>query len=1697
MKRWSQFFKQAGLDRTAWQALLLYLVVILLGLILIERIVDRHLNPELWTDLQWIYGIGVIILTAVIILWLNWRQMQSLRRSQARYHQLFEKAADALLIFDRAGRISDANTASSELTGRTVAELRQLNITDLLAARVTAPFDAQELAVERRGTIEWQIQRSDGTVRDNEVKIQQFGSDQFTALLHDITTRHRLEAALQESEAQLRALIGAMSDVIMVLDADGRFSRIEPTSSETLNQAHRQLLGLTVEQVMPPEFAAQSRAAMQRAQRDHTPVSLEYFQPFNNRPIWFLTTISALPAGQTLWVSRDVSEAKQHEQELAAIASLSTALRFVTSQTAVLADTVQQVRQWINVDAVALGVIDDFARQITLKAAYGAWEKWLGEALPLDRGLAAVIFQNRQTVAFDDVSTVPLVQRTDLLNEIHAFMAAPLQTEQTPLGILAVGRAQPFAPQEVRLLTALSDIAAAAVQRVIAQKHAEQRAERLAILNTSGHLLVESLSLPQVMEQLAVALLQLYPDMLALMVSRYDPAQKVMTCVYGWENGEVLDVSQLPALPLEPLGRGVQSECIHRQEVIIVDDLPARLQRAQANIILGQEPLSAIYAPLLIKKDIIGVVQVQSSAYHRFTDEDAQVLSLLASTAAVAIQNARLFEAERWQRTRAETLAQLAAHLNAQLDLEVVLKTIVTETARALQAPAASVYLYDETQDALVFAHGYGLPEDYGPRTTPMPRALALSYFNTADSWTVIPDIQQMTELPDAELYADAQLRTIVTVPIWRNGRIMGALNVKTLIEPRTFTTAELSLLAACGAQSAIAIENARLVEAERHQREVAEVLRGSVTAISSTLQREEVLDQILANTARLVPNDASSILVIEQDIARVVRWQGFLPSAANVFHLRFPLAQTANLRRMVETGQPLVISDTGADPEWIDVLESTWIKSFAGAPLRAGDRTLGMLTVNSKTPYRYTQADAERLVILADSAAIALDKAQLFDQAQQRVKELTALYDSSVAITATLDPATTLHVIAQRLVEVANATSSSVFELDWEKGTGTVLAEYWSEDATDGEKEMDLGVVHDLTDVPNLLAALRQAKPYITRFSEPDPDRHISPNNAEEMQKIGIKSGLRVPMIFSGQVRSYAAVWDSRTERQWTEAEIRLCQTLANQAAIALENARLFEAERKQLRLAQTLRDVGALLTASMSLDEVFDRLFDLLSHVINYDSVAIQLLQNDHIIFAAGRGFADISRVQEIVEVALGGTVEARWGQPHQRVLTIPDTHNDPNWKPVPSSETIRSWIGAALRVKGRLLGVLNVDSHTPNAYDAAAGETVAAFANQAAIALENAQLHEAVRRYAEDLESRVVERTAELERERNRITVILDAAGDGIMLTDLHGRIVYANPALEHLTGYTAAEILGRNSRLWQSGYTPMSLYEKMWRAITHGKIWQGELINRRKDGQEYNAALTIAPVFDTDGQVSGYVGVQRDISQQKELDRLKDEFVSNVSHELRTPIANVKLYINLLTRGKPEKYDDYLQTLRREAGRLEKLIEDLLDLSRLDLNTTTLILEPTDVNQLAAQLTADRTELAARKNLLIDYRAEGNIPYAQADAALLSQVISNLLTNAINYTPPGGVITVTTAARQRDDQLWVTITVQDTGPGIAAADLPHLFARFFRGEAGRKSGAPGTGLGLAISAQIMQKLGGHITVDGQPGEETAFTTWLKPA
>lgn len=227
--------------------------------------------------------------------------------------------------------------------------------------------------------------------------------------------------------------------------------------------------------------------------------------------------------------------------------------------------------------------------------------------------------------------------------------------------------------------------------------------------------------------------------------------------------------------------------------------------------------------------------------------------------------------------------------------------------------------------------------------------------------------------------------------------------------------------------------------------------------------------------------------------------------------------------------------------------------------------------------------------------------------------------------------------------------------------------------------------------------------------------------------------------------------------------------------------------------------------------------------------------------------------------------------------------------------------------------------------------------------------------------------------------------------------------------------------------------------------------------------------------------------------QEADRIKSHFVSEMNHELRTPLMNITLYLDILASGRPDKRDHALEIMRRETARLHQLIEDVLDISRLDLHRLQVEPESVYLDRLVEDLLADRAALLERSPVKVHFAANDSLPPVQADPNLMGRVLTNLLDNALNYSRQG-VVRIRSRREERENRHWQVLSIADNGPGIAPEDLPQIFERFYRGQAARESGAPGTGLGLAICQEIVDRHGGYITVDSKPGAGSTFSIWL---
>ena len=350
------------------------------------------------------------------------------------------------------------------------------------------------------------------------------------------------------------------------------------------------------------------------------------------------------------------------------------------------------------------------------------------------------------------------------------------------------------------------------------------------------------------------------------------------------------------------------------------------------------------------------------------------------------------------------------------------------------------------------------------------------------------------------------------------------------------------------------------------------------------------------------------------------------------------------------------------------------------------------------------------------------------------------------------------------------------------------------------------------------------------------------------------------------------------------------------------------------------------------------------------------------------------------------------------------------------------------------------------------------------------------------------------------------------DLVLVLDAQNRFVDINPAAQEVLTVKNGDAIGQPAADILPGWQhllPLLETEKE-------NLAEVEVIY---DGKPYYLAIKITPLYGNDEVLNGRLIVARDITSMKQaeqklqdhaaqlevtneelraLSELKDEFVANVSHELRTPLANLKLYHDLLLR-KPARLPVYTGILQRETKRLELIIEDLLALSRLDREDDVIRSEETDINALVQTLVQDRQRLAEQEDVILQFKLETSLPLVMVDSSMITQALSILLTNAVNYTPARGEILVYTQMKQTQAQTWVGFCVQDTGYGITADEKAQLFTRFFRGEASKYTGSAGTGLGLAIAKEIVDQHHGEIEIqsNGISGEGTAVTIWLAVA
>jgi PAS domain S-box-containing protein len=593
------------------------------------------------------------------------------------------------------------------------------------------------------------------------------------------------------------------------------------------------------------------------------------------------------------------------------------------------------------------------------------------------------------------------------------------------------------------------------------------------------------------------------------------------------------------------------------------------------------------------------------------------------------------------------------------------------------------------------------------------------------------------------------------------------------------------------------------------------------------------------------------------------------------------------------------------------------------------------------------------------------------------------------------------------------------------------------------------------------------------------------------------IRAELDVPIKIGDELLGVLGI-QSRNIDTFSENDIIVLETLADQVAIAIHNARLFAAESDQRSFAQALAESAASLNSTLDINEVLNRILETIGRVLPHDAKTIMLTQNGIARVVSHTGFQERGLAAETSQIKLvvADTQNLAYMAKTGCSLLIADTRGYEGWLPNPAMAWIGSSIGAPIRIGRETLGFINLNSATPGFFNQEQAVRLQIFADQAAVAVKNAQLYHELALYSDILEEAVTTRTSELQATTHRVETILNSVGDALFVLGLDGRIQQVNSAFEQQTGNSAAEAIGQDHHeLLKLELGSKGDYQMLLRSLKPGKIWHGQSVVLRKDRSTYQADLTLAPVYDEQDKFHLIVVIIRDITLLKEAQRAKDEFVSNVSHELRTPITSIKLNHAMLTLD-PDRAEVYIARMGREIDRLNRLIEDLLRLSHLEQGRANLELGRIDLNVLASQFVMDRTLIAESRNISLKYDAASRAGSVIADEGLLTQALSVLITNAVSYTQEGGEVIVSVEQSLEKGKRWSGLRVSDNGPGILPEERSQLFERFFRGSIGRVSGSPGTGLGLTIVKNIIDKHEGRVELvsEGVPGKGTSFTLWL---
>jgi GAF domain-containing protein len=1153
------------------------------------------------------------------------------------------------------------------------------------------------------------------------------------------------------------------------------------------------------------------------------------------------------------------------------------------------------------------------------------------------------------------------------------------------------------------------------------------------------------------------------------------------------------------------------------------------IKKRQTVVLAGQ-----ILVPILIENKVEAILQGEYQEADLIYSGNVTAFKLLAGTISIALSNQKLLK-QAWGRAKElETIYKVTESARELKPLDPTLAEIHEKLGAAFAAPTHYIALYDV--EAQIISFPYAVDNGHPVKMDP----ISVSDENSLVAWVIINNRPYVTDdwamdtKPVAGLVHFAAPNSVICVPMRADGNVLGAISIQSDTK-HAFNASDFQLLSAVANHVGIIVQNARrytttkaLVDKGTQDYMTAVALRQAITTIStSQLEQTAVLENFLMATGSVIRCDTAIVLLNDMGYLRFGASRDFQgrpqPFTANSIEAAWQ--NSSLLQEIRTTRQPLRLAQVQADERWQSFEGSKQIKSWLGVPLCIREKSVGILMLNSYEENAFREQQEWLAATLANHAAVTIQNAWLHQRTEQRLAELGTLYEASATMTADLDQDAVLQAVVTEMVRAIRVDSCTILVWHQEQETLYPAAHENRLDENDDENggEMGLSTVDQL-----------EEHPVIRRIFASQEIYHLNRYHTQELDElalldaVGFDSLLFVPLLQRQGILGLLALGQI-SQRPYTDQQLRLARNLANQAAVAIEHAHLFSQAQRRINELSTFHEIVLKLNTPLKLSAVLDAIAESALKLIQATNLHIYLYDAKLGKFSAGSALWSDGRREPAVPSIRSNGLTATTVRRAEPIII-----NDASSHPLFQSEKAQAWgiqaiAGFPLKQGDEVIGAFTITYLFPHKFTDDEILLLHLFADQAAVAVKNANLFAQVERRARDTEALVdmakqVTRNLKLapvldtavqilqrllNARASTITMLSEdgkelilAAAAGIKKQYMgelrlklnetvsgevvrHGQLVYIPDTHEH-TGFLFFDKVVRSLLV-----LPLIARNEVVGTLTVDSdlpdaFTESDLQLITVAAAQVGIAIANARLFE---ELEHYTAqLSRAYEEVKESDRLKDELVQNISHELRTPLTFVKGYVDLLMDGEmgsmSSEQVDALEIVSEKTNVITRLIEDIMALQRID--ASNLQLEEWAMADLIETAVASYRLVAGDKGFDIIHTLTESRGNVLIDKGRIGQVLDNLIGNAMKFSPDGGTITL--SLQEREDE--VCVTVSDQGIGLAEDQRERIFDRFYQidGSAIRRFG--GTGLGLAIVKRIIDSHRGRVWVESELNKGSTF-------